>query len=228
MTGLARMVGSLFPDGVGVGVTPIGAAPEPWPVEAAAVARAVPHRQAEFAAGRAAARAALAAAGLPEAAIPAGEDRAPVWPEGVVGSITHGEDIALAVAAPLAVAAGLGLDVESDVPLPGDVLSEICDGEECAWIAGQVEPLRWARLIFVAKEAAFKCQYPASRSLFGFETMQVQVRPDAGRLLARFTREVPPFAAGTLIGGRFVRTAGMIVAGFSLNGAGPSGGGGQR
>ncbi|MBU3029968.1 4'-phosphopantetheinyl transferase family protein [Paracoccus marinaquae] len=219
MTGLVQMAGSLFPDGVGVGLVTIGAAPPLWPGEARAVAEAVAHRQAEFAAGRAAARLALLAAGLPEAAIPAGEDRAPLWPEGVVGSITHGEDCALAVAAPQALVQGLGLDVEPDAPLPDDILSEICDGAECAWIAGQVEPLRWARLIFVAKEAAFKCQYPLSRAIFGFDAMHVTVDAESGGLIARFTREIPPFAAGSALEGRFVRTAGLILAGFSRTGA---------
>lgn len=215
MTGLARMAGALFPDGVGLGVMAIGASPDPWPEEASAMTAAVEHRRLEFAAGRAAARAALVAAGLPAAAIPVGEDRAPIWPEGSVGSITHGEEYALAVAAPGGLVQGLGIDVEPDSPLPDDVLSEICDGEECVWIAGQVEPLRWARLIFAAKEAAFKCQYPESRTIFGFDVMTVRVDPEASALTATFTRAVPPFAAGQVLQGRFVRTAGMIIVGFA-------------
>lgn len=215
MTGLARVAGGLFPDGVGIGVVTIGAGPALWPGEALAVANAVDHRRAEFAAGRAAARAAMKAAGLDPAAIPCGPDRAPVWPEGVTGSITHGEEVALAVAAPLSLAAGLGIDIEPDAPLPDDILSEICDGDECAWIAGQVEPLRWARLIFVAKEAAFKCQYPASGAIFGFDVMNVRVDPGSGGLSARFTRAVPPFGVGDALPGRFARTAGVIVAGFT-------------
>lgn len=219
MTTLARVLGGLFPDGVGAAVVPIGTAPPSWPQEVEAMRHAVPHRRAEFAAGRAAARAAMAAAGLPEAAIPMAEDRAPVWPIGTVGSITHSVDHALAVAASAKCAAALGIDAEPDRPLPDDVLSDICDGDECSWIAGQAEPLRWARLIFVAKEAAYKCQYPASRALFGFETITIRVDPAAGSLLARFSTEVPPYAAGHEIGGRFARSRGLIIAGF-IEGAG--------
>ncbi|MDP5305995.1 4'-phosphopantetheinyl transferase family protein [Paracoccus spongiarum] len=214
MIGLARILAGLFPDGVGHGVVPIGAGGELWPGEAEAVAGAVDHRRAEFAAGRHAARCAMAAAGLSGAAIPAAPDRAPVWPEGVVGSITHAEDVALAVAAPDTLVAGLGLDVEPDAPLPRDVLSEICDGGECAWLAGQTEPLRWARLIFCAKEAAFKCQYPASCALFGFDAMSVRVDPAAGALEAVFNRAYAPFPAGARLQGRFARTGGLVVAGF--------------
>lgn len=215
MAGLAKMAGSLFPDNVGLGVISIGAATEPWPQEIGAVTKAVPHRKAEFAAGRAAARAAMAELDMAPAAIPAGDDRAPIWPENLTGSITHGEDTALAVVGLASDYRGLGIDIEPDAPLPDDILSEICDGDECAWIAGQVAPLRWARLIFVAKEAAFKCQYPTTQTIFGFEVMTVRVEPETGRLSARFTCAVHPFAAGDVLHGRFVRSAGMIIAGFA-------------
>ncbi|MDB6176896.1 4'-phosphopantetheinyl transferase superfamily protein [Paracoccus sp. Z330] len=214
MASLARMAGTLFPDSVGLGVVSIGAADDPWPEELPAIARAVPHRRNEFAAGRAAARMAMSGLGLELQAIPAGEDRAPIWPAGLTGSITHGEDTALAVVCKSNEFRGLGIDIEPDAPLPEDVLSDICDGDECAWIAGQVAPLRWARLIFVAKEAAFKCQYPATRAIFGFDVMTIRIMPQEGRLTARFTRDVSPYAAGDLLEGRFIRSAGMIVAGF--------------
>lgn len=215
MSGLARVARGLFPDHVGLGLVAIGAGAELWPDETEAVARAIGKRQSEFAAGRTAARAALAAAGLPPAAIPAGPDRAPIWPAGVVGSITHGDQIAMAVAARASDVAGLGIDIEPDAPLPDDVLSEICDGRECGWIAGQAEPLRWARLVFAAKEAAFKCQYPLTGALFGFDAMTIEIDPEAGILAARFTRAVPPFEAGTVLHGRFARSTGILIAGFT-------------
>lgn len=214
MTGLVQMVGGLFPDGVGAGAVAIGTAPDPLPAEIVAVSRAIDGRQQEFAAGRAAARAAMMAAGLTPAPIPMAEDRAPVWPAGTTGSISHAAEVALAVAASTRVASGLGLDIEPDAPLPHDVLSDICDGDECGWIAGRPQPLRWARLIFAAKEAAFKCQYPASRALFGFDVLQVRVEPGSGGLSARFTKTVAPFAEGHLLTGRFAFTAGLILTGF--------------
>ena len=214
MTGLARVIAGLFPHGVGTAAVTIGAALQPLRDELRAVENAVPHRRLEFAAGRAAARAAMRAAGLAEAAIPMDDDRAPIWPSGMVGSITHAEDVALAAVASLDVVAGLGLDAEPDAPLPDDVLSEICDGEECAWIAGQAQPLRWARLIFVAKEAAFKCQYPASKTIFGFDGMRIGIDVERGALTAAFRRAIPPFSEAEVLHGRFARSAGLVVAGF--------------
>src|SRR5690606_3948746 len=60
-------------------------------------ARGLAKRQSEFLAGRLCAREALACL-TQQRSIPAvGEDGAPQWPAGVVGSITHGAGLALAV-----------------------------------------------------------------------------------------------------------------------------------
>lgn len=216
MAELAERLGALFPQGVGASSVTIGCAPAPWPEEAGAMRHAVPKRRAEFAAGRAAARAALAACGLPAAAIPMADDRAPVWPEGIAGSITHTPDMALAVVAPRSRLTGLGVDAEPDLPLPEDLLPDICDTEERAWIALQDDPLRSARLIFVAKEAAYKCQYPLSRKLLGFDAITIDVASEAGGLNARFNCDAAPFARGDVIHGHFKHLSGLIVAWFKL------------
>lgn len=216
MAQMAQAIAGLFPGGVGVSAVAIGSAPHPWPKEASAVAHAVPHRQAEFAAGRMAARNAMRDAGIQPSAIPMGDDRAPVWPLGVIGSITHSSEFALAVVAQDQRFQGIGLDAEPDQPLPYDVLSAICDSDECGWVAGQAQPLRWARLIFAAKEAAYKCQYPLSKALFGFDAMTVEVDPENRLLSARFTRAIEPFAAGRVLQGRYVLTEGLVIAGFAI------------
>ena len=59
------------------------------PEEALAVANAVPKRVQEFAAGRLCARRALAEFGVVDFPVRAARDRQPIWPEFLVGSITH-------------------------------------------------------------------------------------------------------------------------------------------
>src|SRR3984893_9355145 len=81
---------TLFPRSVVVRDRRIPGDPvELHPAEAEYVARAVPKRIAEFAAGRACARAALAEFGVREFALRAAPDRQPLWPEGFIGSIAH-------------------------------------------------------------------------------------------------------------------------------------------
>lgn len=59
------------------------------PEEEAIIARAVPRRRREFAAGRWCARAALAQLGEPPVPILRGPQNEPQWPAGIAGSITH-------------------------------------------------------------------------------------------------------------------------------------------
>lgn len=215
-TEAAQAARSLFGPGVKVAVRGLEAPPDPMPQEAPAVAGAVPARRAEFAAGRAAARDALVALGERPVAIPMGEDRAPVWPPGVAGSLTHTGVLALAAVARADAMMALGLDAEPDERLPGDVFDTICRVEERRWLRRQVDPSRWARLIFAAKEAAYKCQFPQSHTIFGFECLSVQPDPMAGTLEARFVTPVPPFEEGAVLRGRFAIGAGLVLAGFSL------------
>ena len=62
-----------------------------------AVERSVPRRRAEYLAGRRAAQAALLEHGVAACDIGTGGDRAPAWPEGYTGSITHSVRMAAAV-----------------------------------------------------------------------------------------------------------------------------------
>ena len=81
---------TLFPQTVVVKERRIPGDPaELHPAEAEHVARAVPKRVAEFAAGRTCARAALAEFGVREFTLRAATDRQPLWPERFIGSITH-------------------------------------------------------------------------------------------------------------------------------------------
>ena len=51
------------------------------------------------------------------ASVPIGKSREPVWPVGVVGSITHNAVIAAAIVAPTSAYRGIGMDIET-VPSP--------------------------------------------------------------------------------------------------------------
>ncbi len=194
---------------------PSGATPPPG---------AVPARLREFHAGRHAARAALAAAGLPAPPnpappnpanpnpappIPIGPDRAPVWPPGIVGSLSHCASLCLAVVARTSDLTGLGLDVEDDAPLPPDLWDIILSPAELAHLP-PTAPGQTAKRVFVAKEAAYKAQYPQSLALFDFHTLSVDIAED--HFSARFTRPIPPYKVGHVIHGQFVRAPGLIAA----------------
>src|SRR5258707_403796 len=107
------LIARIVPDGIGVAEALIGDHEAAlFPVETAQIAAAVPSRRREFATGRMLARRALRAIGGPEIALISGTDRAPRWPDGFVGSITHTASRAAAAVARLEDFAGIGIDIE--------------------------------------------------------------------------------------------------------------------
>ena len=162
---------------------------------------AVPARLAEFSAGRAAARIALH---NPDQPIPIGPDRAPIWPAGLVGSITHCAGLCLAVVGKSQDYQGLGLDAEPDLPLAADLWPTILRGDE------HLSDHASALVHFVAKEAAYKAQYSISERLFGFQTLRLTF--DEDRFEAEFAEPIPPFAKGDRLRGKVLRAGGYLGA----------------
>lgn len=188
------------------------------PIEAAGLRRSAPRRKRAFAAGRVAAHQAMQALNLAPSAVLVGADRAPIWPAGLCGSITHSDTACLAAVTRTATARSLGLDVEEDTPLGADLVPTVCSRTERAWLSGLPASRagQMAKLIFSAKECAYKCQYVQSRTLFGFETFEITPDPDTGNFEATFTHAVPGFAAGVRLAGRFAIGAGLIVTAMTL------------
>lgn len=132
------------------GADPLDAPPAPLPEEAACLSpNAVQKRRREFAAGRAAARQAMRHLGAGPQPVLAGADRAPVWPEGLTGSISHTRSCAMAVLAPAKAVQGLGIDLEEDTPLKEDLVPAICTARErgLAAPAGRSRPAGQADLL---------------------------------------------------------------------------------
>lgn len=146
--------------------------------EAALLDRAVARRVAEFAAGRWCAHRALAAIGRDVGPVLRGEQREPLWPEGVVGAITHKEGYCAAAVAPAERLAAVGIDAEEHEALPDGVLDRIALAPEAAWIsARQGDGVHWDRVLFSAKESVFKAWFPIARRFLEFEGARVELAP---------------------------------------------------
>lgn len=189
-----------------------------WPLlPGESVRGMVARRSAEFSAGRHAARLAMAAAGLAPCALPKGADRAPVWPAGVLGSISHSDLACIAaVARPGAGTdladgpCGIGLDIEPLRPFDPAVAALVTGPEDSVpgdRAAAKADP---GLLLFCVKEAAYKAQYPLSRQLFGPETLAVTISGE--RFRAGFREAVAPFDTGFQIEGRITICAGHVLA----------------
>ena len=192
-----------------------------FPDERASLARAVPRRVREFASGRECARQAMAKLGYPPAPIVAGADRAPCWPHGLVGSITHtAEHCAAAVARSEDGYHSLGLDLEPALALPPDLLETVCLPAERAWLEAQPRSDRevLARAIFSAKECAYKAQYPLSRQMLEFDELRLELDIQRGWFTATFARDCAPFAVDDKIVGGIRIEHGHIACAAAIRG----------
>jgi 4'-phosphopantetheinyl transferase EntD len=192
-----------------------------FPEEEAAMARAVPRRRGEFAAGRACARAALAQLGLPAAPILPGPRGAPQWPPGVVGTITHCDGYRASAVAHARDVLTLGLDAEPDGPLPGGVLDAVSLAEErdrLPGLAAAAPHVPWDRLLFCAKEAVYKAWFPLAGRWLGFEEAAITFAPDAGTFTARLLVPGPAVGGGPLDGfsGRWLARGGLLLAAIAV------------
>lgn len=133
---------------------------------------AVARRRAEFLAGRQAAREALqqvGGQGVPQQ----GRGRAPCWPAGFVGSISHSQGVAVALAARQQHWCALGIDLEQPLTRASarEMASQILHPQELA-MAERGEP--WAlTLAFSLKESLFKALYPQVRRIMDFHAASV-------------------------------------------------------
>ncbi|MBL9047635.1 MAG: 4'-phosphopantetheinyl transferase superfamily protein [Tabrizicola sp.] len=200
----------LFPTDVAVSVVEIGTAGLAlFPEEQASLPAAVPARLVEFAAGRQAARRAMAALGHDVVPVPMGRDRAPIWPPGLSGSISHAGGIAAAV---LRSGPPLGLDLEADEPLDSDLWPIICSEPELG--AHPVTDRGLAvRRVFAAKEAVYKAQFPLTGQVIGFDAVAIAFRNSDFN--ACFLQGVGPIPEGFEMHGRIARKCGLILAGVA-------------
>ncbi|AXK32416.1 4'-phosphopantetheinyl transferase [Streptomyces armeniacus] len=197
------MIEELLPAAAEVAERYDDAAPAPlFAAEEAVVARAVPERRREFGTTRACARTALAGLGVAPAPILPGRRGAPVWPAGVVGSMTHCAGYRAAVVARADEVMAVGVDAEPNLPLPGRQARELVTlPQERVWLT-ELRACRpgvcWDRLVFSAKESVYKAWYPLTGRPLDFADAEITFDPWAGTFTARLA------AAAVVVNGRRV------------------------
>jgi 4'-phosphopantetheinyl transferase EntD len=206
--GLEQALGLAAPPGSGVAVEAVGdgdlgllCAEERRLVE-----RARSTRRAEFVAGRSCAHRALAAIDADVDAIGRGSRGQPLWPVGIIGSISHTAGVAAAVVAPVSPSvAGLGIDLEQVGAVESGLWPEVMDTIERAACTAATDPAVSATAVFGAKEAAFKALYPVLGTELGF--LDAHVRLGTGDL-----GEVEVPSLGLTIGVRRAVVGAIVVS----------------
>jgi 4'-phosphopantetheinyl transferase EntD len=216
------MIEQLLPDGVVVVEAFEDAPNEPvFPGEEDLVANAVESRRREFVTARRCAREAVAKFGHAPSSIRRGANREPLWPPGLVGSITHTTGFRAAAVAPRSVVASVGIDTEQDQPLPAgveDAITVRAEPEMLAALALGFPLTHWGRLLFSAKESIYKAWYPLTGRWLGFEDACVTIDPAgtfAAKLLIDGVRRdgEPPL---TELHGRFLMVRGWVATAVTV------------
>ncbi len=130
-------------------------------------------------AGRDCARRALVALGFEAGPIVPDEDGVPLWPERCLGSISHSRGLCAAVAARADAYVCLGLDLEKTNRLSAGAIKRVVHPGEAEWVG---DDQARASLLFSAKEAFYKAQFPKWRSPGNFHDLSLAVDESAGEL----------------------------------------------
>ena len=142
------------------------------PEEASAFERSAVRVRRASGAARIVARTLLHRLGHEMTALPKSLGGAPMWPKGVLGSLAHDSQVAVAAVCSAENLEGVGIDVEPAEILPAGLLQLVTTPRERARI--ESDPYR-GRLFFVAKEAAYKAVFPLDQALLGHHDVEVDL-----------------------------------------------------
>ncbi len=220
---LAAVLAGLAPEGLLTGVRGIAAGDEMalMPAEAATIATTALAARRASGAARILARELLARLGHGATAIPRGTSGAPVWPEGITGSLAHDDEVAVAVVARAGegatLEATLGIDVEPAEPLPREVAALVeFPGDR---LADPADPLAH-RLLFAAKEAVYKAVFPRIGKILEWEDIRVDLV--TGRAVTSSRHEVEIFHARAPRIVVLARVIARVIDGGRMTRSGPA------
>lgn len=187
--------------------------------ESIIVAKAIPSRVEEFRQGRAAARNALEQLQIRPGPIGVADSRAPIWPAGAVGSISHCEGYCGSVVALASEYRAVGMDASPNLALFDGALDQIALPSERSWVEANSElDLAGDALLFGIKETIFKLWSPITDLWLGFEEAEVSVdlisQAFSAKILANDRAAAHSFPL--IVEGRFTYDESLILCQSSL------------
>lgn len=188
------------------------------------VSNAVEKRRREFTAGRNCSRMALGFLGIKLGAIHVGTRRAPVFPAGISGTITHTNDYCAASVIRQGDVLSIGIDAESNSPLESGIRNLIMGPDELASIGTlpiQTD-VHWDMLIFSAKEAFYKAYSQRCEVELDFLDTRVSLAPNDGTFGLRLLRaDLPNYFTGQTFLGRYMFDERRVYTTMALMGCSP-------
>ena len=185
------------------------------PAEREAIEGAAQTRVEQFTAGRVCSRLALARLGVAATTpIVRGEDRAPVWPSGFIGSISHTDTWGAAAVARTTDFRSLGIDLEQATPLKEALWRRVGTPDERERLRSLPDPGLKGKILFSAKEAVYKCQYPMTLQFLWFHAVEVEIGD--GTFHAVFRQQAGMFKPGAEMSGSYLVEDGLVATACEL------------
>ena len=178
-----------------------------FPAELGEIQNAVTKRQQEYATARCLARKAMLSLGFPEHEILNRSDRSPIWPDGMVGSLSHCDKYAIAVVAASDEILTVGCDIEPDFPLPDNITEQILLPEEIDNLESKSDD----RLIFSAKEAFYKAQYQVTGTYLDFKDVTVKINHQDNSFQIKLNKSVGIWDTRQIFRGRLTKSNEHLV-----------------
>lgn len=193
----------------------------PIPVQ---LQKATISRQLEFLSGRSHAKQALKILGhsSTEKEILINENRAPIWPSGIIGSISHTQVYAGAVVANTSDVLGIGFDIEHvfSESLKDQIQTLISSNNEWNSVrsVGTIDDCLKLTLIYVAKEAIYKCLAPITNAFFDFQNVRItEIDMKSTCFKAELCKNLhPTLQVNTRLEGRFFIDHNAVYSGLIL------------
>jgi 4'-phosphopantetheinyl transferase EntD len=152
--------------------------------------------------------------GIRDVDLPVGHDRKPMWPAGVVGSITHvrcGHDqlYAAAAVAPIEIASAVGIDFEMEDSFPSEVWRYALTQREFERVLALPASSRGQEALYIwcAKEVAAKT---ATHKL-DLSNVEIDRNAECGEFIARFP-EGGPGNQQNVLSGHTARWNQLLIA----------------
>jgi 4'-phosphopantetheinyl transferase EntD len=217
---LSAAVAGLFPPGV-VAAELHGPAEEGALSldEARSCERFTGKRVADFAAGRVCARRVLKELGYAHVPLLIGVDRRPLWPSGIVGSISHTDGFCAVVAARSHDYLSIGVDAEIVGRVGEDLWTNLFTPAELTLLRARpaAERATRASIVFSAKEAFYKCQFGVTAAWLDFTDVTVSLEEsDAGFGKLYFACVDEKMHASMPSEGRFALRGDHVLAGVAI------------
>ncbi len=174
----------------------------------ATLERAVNKRKAEFLAGRYCAQQALVRLGVYPSTVGIGALRNPLWPTGVIGSISHSDQAAIAVVRLDADIIGLGVDIENIIEdkVIEQTKTHILQPDEMNLLPQQgMTASQLFTIIFSIKESFFKAAFLLVNAYFDFDAVSViNIDSEAQEVLFKLNYSLhPTLPKGMYVTGKY-------------------------